>query len=477
MRPSEWLKGLEIQEPQVAKDIFAVFPLTVSVSDLNGRFYLTLDEAISKGLACIPESRRIREIIVNVEGEEPVLVVEGTVLVGGLQNRTVNISLLLEAGKEQKIPVSCVERRRWYPRRRFHIGGDGEVFEVASCHAHAQLRVKKTESTVQNYVRSNRPNPDQFQVWEEVERKLQTSKVNSPTKDETSFYERNRSSVEEFLKPIEVLEGQVGALIAVGQNFIGLEVFDHPETWQVMHRKILSSYAADALEVFWSGKSEGLVKIEGAKNFVDNVARSLDEGQVKPAPVGLGEHHLLNPERDQLGGFGLVFEDLVLHLFSFPHQTSLSRPRLSSARPNDFRSTDSFCERSVEMEVKACEREADTGIDKVALRDFLSRWGEEANKVLTELSHGKLKVWFDLRPIGRRRKFDVLVSDGDKRIPLAFFASGERFRVEFSLLVALRRLQPKLPRNLLEAVIGEVFEILKVERGIEELFPSMPRDS
>ncbi|MFN3422005.1 MAG: ARPP-1 family domain-containing protein [Armatimonadota bacterium] len=336
-KQSEWLKGLKVETPQVTEETFVVFPLTTQ--SFNGRGYITLDEAIQQGLVYIPESGRVPEIIIVVKGEKPVLVVEGTVVVGGLQNRTVNISLLLEANKEHRIPVSCVERGRWHfrhrrfyheptipSRRRFEREErereerekEPAMFEVAAFAVHANLRRIKTISAVHSHLLRSAPVAEQREVWSEVQRKLSAAQVHSPTEDETVFYERHFSSIEDLLRPMKPLENQVGALVAIGQEIVGLEVFDHPETWHVMHRKILSSYAADALESLGFRKPKALVTTYGAKAFLETLANSLDKAYVKPSPVGLGEHFLLDENMTLVGGFALVHNEAILHLFAFP---------------------------------------------------------------------------------------------------------------------------------------------------------------
>lgn len=328
-KQSEWLKSLKVESPQVAEDAFVVFPLTTQ--NTNGRGYLTLDEAVKQGLVSIPESGRVPEVIIVVKGEKPVLVVEGTIVVGGLQNRTVNISLLLEAGKQHSIPVSCVEQGRWHFRRPRHyyeppISGrqrreeevEPAAFRLFESTAHANLRRRKTTSAIRYYMLMSIPKAEQQEVWAEVERKHRVARVHSPTGDETVLYERHFSSIEDLLRPMKPLENQVGALIAIGQEVAGLEVFDHPETWQVMHRRILSGYAADALEALEFGKPKALITLAGAKEFIQTVASSLDKAHIKPSPVGIGEHLLLDERENFVGGFALVHDGVTIHLFAFP---------------------------------------------------------------------------------------------------------------------------------------------------------------
>ena len=319
-KTSEWLKSLKIEEPQVSGEIFIVFPLTVA--ETNGRDYLTLEEAFRQGLVFISESSSVPEVLIGIKGEKPVLVVEGEVIVGGWQNRTVNISLLLEAGREHRIPVSCIEQRRWSPRRvhRPSIptadeGVERVAFSVAEYAAHSRLRRKKTESATMQFLMTNRPISDQREVWREVSAELRAAKVASATEDATALYEHRRTSIDDLLKPIVTVRNQVGAIVGIGQSIVGLEVFDHPETWQILGSKVLYGYAAEALEFLWMRRFFNLVSYDEAKAFRDIVAAVLERATVKPAPVGMGEHHLLN---GTASGFALVHGGKIRHLFAFP---------------------------------------------------------------------------------------------------------------------------------------------------------------
>ena len=330
-KPNQWLQSLRIEEPQTTEEVFTVFPLTVS--ETNGRDYLTLDEAFRQGLVGIPESGRVPEILVIVKGEKPVLIVEGEVIVGGWQNRTVNISLLLEAGKEHRIPVSCIEAGRWSSRRtrypfveprereperepvRLEKEDEGE-FEVAAYFAHSRLRRRKTETATEHFLLMDYPVAEQRDVWDEVSRELRMAHVASPTEDATTFYEHHRASIEDLLNPVKTLPNQVGAMVAIGQTIVGLEAFDHPDTWNILYRKVLYGYAAEALEFLWRKEKSGLVAYHEAEAFREKVALAMERAAVKPAPVGMGEHLLL--EGGLVGGFALVHDGKVRHMFAFP---------------------------------------------------------------------------------------------------------------------------------------------------------------
>ena len=52
-------------------------------------------------------------------GPMPVLLLGGDTIIGGAQNRIINITILLKATAKTAIPVSCLEMGRWNDGRRF----------------------------------------------------------------------------------------------------------------------------------------------------------------------------------------------------------------------------------------------------------------------------------------------------------------------------------------------------------------------
>src|SRR5215510_968643 len=91
-----------------------VFPLLNGAGDAAD--YLTLDEALEKGLATVTEvseSGSVPEVAFVNKGDSSVLLVDGEELIGAKQNRILNLLICVPAHREVKIPVSCVERGRW----------------------------------------------------------------------------------------------------------------------------------------------------------------------------------------------------------------------------------------------------------------------------------------------------------------------------------------------------------------------------
>ena len=95
----------------------SVFPLTGARE--TGPAYLTGPEAFEAGLIQVSEldPPEVPSLAIFNLGLVPILLVEGEMLVGGDQNRTMNVTVLCPPQVRTVVPVSCVEAGRWGKRR------------------------------------------------------------------------------------------------------------------------------------------------------------------------------------------------------------------------------------------------------------------------------------------------------------------------------------------------------------------------
>jgi ARG and Rhodanese-Phosphatase-superfamily-associated Protein domain len=122
--------------PAVASADLAVFPLIGRA--LHEHAYDTLQDTIRAGHAKVTEvseSGHVPELRVVNDGGSSVLIVDGEELVGAKQNRVLNTTVLVAAGSQLTIPVSCVEQGRWQRR--------GERFAPGNASLYASLRARK----------------------------------------------------------------------------------------------------------------------------------------------------------------------------------------------------------------------------------------------------------------------------------------------------------------------------------------------
>ena len=99
--------------------------------------WLTLAEAGDRvRITEISEGGSVPDLRVANLGDLPLLLLDGEQLVGGKQNRILNMTVLVAAQTEVTIPVSCVEQGRWGYRARHSAPSDFSLY--------AGLRAKKS---------------------------------------------------------------------------------------------------------------------------------------------------------------------------------------------------------------------------------------------------------------------------------------------------------------------------------------------
>jgi len=296
------IEAIILGEPTVYGQM-ALFPLLDESESLSS--YITMDDAITNGCAQVTEvsdSGSVPELAFKNSCEQRVFLMEGEELVGAKQNRTLNISILVPAGKEIKIPVTCVESGRW--------SYDSPAF-MRSERAHfAKGRRSKMGSVSRHMAYEGRARADQGEVWDRISEKARMMRSQSPTSAMGDIFEDHKERVESYVNAFTAEENQAGMLVMVGDDIVGLDLFDCTETLKKLMPKLVRSFALDALEI--RSDKTYQPKREDAEDLLNKTAAatiSTHDG------VGDGENIRLQSE-DVVGG-ALVVDENVIHLSVF----------------------------------------------------------------------------------------------------------------------------------------------------------------
>jgi hypothetical protein len=266
--------------------------------------YLLSHEAMDQGAVIVTEASDkgvVSELVVENNGDRPVLFLEGAELRGAKQNRAINTTLLVGRRSRTNIPVYYVERRRWSESCvRFRPG----------THSPPSMRRVFKEGWVFGRKLGRR---DQDSVWAEIRRKHGTLKVSSETEDMSAAIEAHREKVERMQKLCVYPAAANGIAMAFGGTLICIDLLDK----------------ASSLEKIWSRYQEGLLvdlleshrperEITGAE-----ISARLDHMQHLPwqqvEPVGLGEQY--RAHHDAMLAAALVLDGTMIHgsaLMPFP---------------------------------------------------------------------------------------------------------------------------------------------------------------
>jgi hypothetical protein len=223
-----------------------VFPLT-SVK-VDGPPYLTGPEAFEAGLIEVSEldPPQVPFLAITNLADVPILLVEGEMLVGGDQNRTMNVTVLCPPQARIVVPVSCVEAGRWGARRT--------IF-ASHRHAPGSLRATKTANLEPRTSDMTSRRSDQHRVWDEVERQSFAHTVHSETSALDDVQEEIEDRIATQLDQVQPGADQIGVICTIGDQVVGMDLFDKPATLEKYLRGIIAGHALDAPAPVWSSDS------------------------------------------------------------------------------------------------------------------------------------------------------------------------------------------------------------------------------
>jgi hypothetical protein len=248
----------------------------------------------------VDEGGRVPTLRVANHGDRPVLLLDGEELVGAKQNRVLNTSVLVAARSTLTIPVSCVEEGRWGYRARHMARSDVSLF--------ASARRTKAASVTASLRAGAGHRADQAEVWEAVAARAAAFKVQSPTGAMHDLYEHLAPELERARAALPAGADQVGALVFLGDAWVGLEVLPCARLFASAWPRLWAGYVA-----------EGLDRDPGDTGGADpdRALRSVGGAPVeRAAAVGLGVEYRLDGR--EVVGAALVVEEGLAHLAAFP---------------------------------------------------------------------------------------------------------------------------------------------------------------
>jgi len=260
----EELSSIVAGEPRSFGNL-AVVPLFRPKSNLVCMDYLLLEDGIAHGkvrITELPSQASIPELRLENQEDLPILILDGEELVGAKQNRVLNLTILAPAKQSIVIPVSCVEAGRW----KMSTEELQQADHIMYSHGRAERAVHVTESLRSRGTRVS----DQGAVWRGIAVKASRLSAFSPTGAMSAIYERHASLLESYVRSFDCQDGQCGAVFAISGQIVGLEIFDYPEVLRRFFKKLIRSYALDALDASETAKA---MNPEGVSAFTQKVAR------------------------------------------------------------------------------------------------------------------------------------------------------------------------------------------------------------
>jgi hypothetical protein len=299
---NEYLSRLELGEPQQHGNML-IAPL-FSDGDQTPD-YLTMTEALEQKLALLTEvgpAGQVPHITVVNAAAQLLLLIEGEELLGARQNRTLNTSVLVPAKSRLVLPVSCTEHGRWAHK--------SAAFADAGFVSPHKLRKSKSDSVRSFLAMDGSFHSNQPKVWEEVEGLCACLATRSPTKAMSDAMAAKRRELEEYLNGLKQLPNQVGVVVLLNGEVAGCDVVSSTRAYQVLHPKLIRSYALEAL---LGGEPVA------ANGWRDKVLAFFDACRAGTETVypGVGRGEDYRFESPTVAGAALVAEGKVFHLNAY----------------------------------------------------------------------------------------------------------------------------------------------------------------
>ncbi len=249
------------------------------------------------------QAESVPTVTVASGAPDPVLLVEGETVAGGLQQRTLDVSVLVPAGATLRIPVSCVEMGRW---------GGGRRFDRGRSFATPRVRRSKQASVEASLRQRSHKKADQHAVWASVDESLDLLAAPSATRnladaDRVLEADDRRARGLADLLELGPLPGQCGVVVFHGRRLVGAEVLGAPHLlaghWEPMVRSLLLEAPSEV---------DGRPSVGRAVRFL---ARLGTGRAVVADGVGLGRERHVRTTR--LVGQVLTLDDAVVHASAF----------------------------------------------------------------------------------------------------------------------------------------------------------------
>jgi hypothetical protein len=235
---TELLSEVTVNEPS-AWNALQVFPLVHP----NGHppTCALVEELLERGeveVAEISQGGAVPTIKVLNRSGLDALILDGTELRGAKQNRMVNLTIVAGGGTETVVPVSCVEAGRWAYRSR--------GFAASGRTVGSRLRNLKAHRVAESLARSGVAAADQGEVWQKVDEYLVKGQASSTTQALDDVFARHDDQVESVVARMGTINGH-GAMVALRGEIVGLDLFDHGDTFRKAWPALLRGYAIDAI--------------------------------------------------------------------------------------------------------------------------------------------------------------------------------------------------------------------------------------
>lgn len=263
--------------------------------------YILLDEATDANRVVISEDFEdgiVTELTIENSSGENILILDGDELAGTKQKRAANITMLIPAHSVVAIPVSCVERRRWYDQGRGMMSKDRVLLK-------RNRAVNESLLSAESFPSGNGETRD---FWDIASKDTTLYHVDEPTRIIDNTYEHEQQTIDDYLKHFNVEENQVGLLVMGNNKIVGCEYVGTYDTLSKTFSKLMKHYILDTMD---TNKTKCIFSKRKASGFLNDIRLCTVKG--RPS-LSLGTD--LHLESQKVTGSALSLGEELIHLIA-----------------------------------------------------------------------------------------------------------------------------------------------------------------
>jgi hypothetical protein len=295
----EGIEKIKILEPFFIRNLL-LYPIEVeNGKEINA---LSLEEALKNNFAKIEEVNggKINEVIFKNLSDERVFAIDGEEIIGALQNRVINSAFLAERKSEYRLPVTCVEERRWQGDKKEFL--PGEISFVS-------LRSIICKSVNNSLYKNKGYDSDQSFVWKKIRETIESLRVNSLTLSMHDTYKAYEDEIEKYIENVD-FDNFNGFIAFAGKKFLCMDYFCSKNLFNKYKIKIVKGYSIDAIV-----KKNEITEIK-RKEEVEKIIAEIKKGKIKRFK-GIGIGNEIRIETNNFIGRALEYENEIVHLSIF----------------------------------------------------------------------------------------------------------------------------------------------------------------
>jgi hypothetical protein len=243
---------------------------------------------------------RVPELSLSKSTVGSTILLEGEPLVGGHQDRILNVTIMLEGVGDVVLPVTCVEAGRW--------GFAGRRFSSSDYHSSYTSRSRLSSSTSASLRTGGRYRSDQSGVWRDIAFSLDETGTRSATSRMSDLFDQQRDTLRQYQKVFNATAGQIGYCAAIDGVPVAFETFGTEEIFAAYWPKLLNGLALEGLTT-----PDVLKRAKRASPFRGELIRDVLSAAVLESFPSVGVGQDIRITGDRCHGSALVRDNDVQH--------------------------------------------------------------------------------------------------------------------------------------------------------------------